>query len=85
MIESLKLVLHNIPERLTSRLTEVLGWSVTTTAALITGLSIIDLINGILQSIALIVTILGGIATYRYVRKKERALPNNTDHGNERT
>lgn len=83
MIESLKILFHSVGGKLAAKLPEVVGVSVTTTAAVITGLSIIDLINGVLQSIALLVTILGGIATYRYVKKKERALPNkNTDHGN---
>lgn len=59
----------------TSKIPEMLGWSVTGAAAFITGLSIIDFINGILQTVALIVTIAGGIATLIYVRRKTKNLP----------
>lgn len=78
-MEKISLLFHSVSEKMTAKLTEVVGWSVTTTAAIISGLSIIDMINGVLQTVVLIITAAGGIATYRYIRKKERALPEKKD------
>lgn len=74
MMEGIRLIFHSVAERVADRLTELIGWSGTLTLVAVMGLSIIDLISGILQIIALIVSIAGGIATYIYIRKKTRQL-----------
>lgn len=68
--EYFKLLFHQI----TVKLPEILGYSVTGSLLIILQMSMIEVINGVLQTIVLIISIAGGIATYIYVRKKTKKL-----------
>jgi hypothetical protein len=62
MIMSLKVLMHGI----TGTITEVVGYSVATTLAIIHRISIIETINGWLQTGVLIISIAVGVATFIY-------------------
>jgi hypothetical protein len=79
MIETLKIVLHSVAERLAEKVPELLGWSVATTLAIVFSLSVLETVNIILQMIVLLISIAVGIATFIYTRKKTKNLP----HGND--
>lgn len=74
MVENIKILFHSVGEKITEKLPEVLGWSVTATLAIILQMTLIEFINGILQTIVLIISIGVGIATYIYTRKKTKKL-----------
>lgn len=80
MVENVK-ILHSVGEKIAEKLPEVLGWSVTATLAIIVQMTLIEFINGVLQTVVLIISIAVGIATYIYTRRKTKKL----DHGNDRT
>lgn len=79
MIESLKIIFHSVGDKITDRIPELIGWSVATSLAIVFNLSLIEAVNGILQMIVLIISIIVGIATYIYTRRKTKKL----DHGND--
>lgn len=74
MIEAVKSVFFSAAEKFTDKIVEVFGWSVATTLAIILKLSIIEAINGVLQTIVLIISIAVGIATFIYTRRKTKRL-----------
>lgn len=74
MIEAMKVLFHSVGETLRAKGVQLLGWSVSGTLLIISQMPVLDLIEKTLQICVLVVSLIGGIATLIYVRKKTKKL-----------
>jgi putative Mn2+ efflux pump MntP len=72
---SLGILFHNVFEQVKAKVPEITGFAVSFTGFIL-GMDLLNVINGILQTVVLIGSIAVSVITFQYMRDKRRSLKN---------
>lgn len=72
---SLGVLLHNVFENVKAKVPEITGFAVSFTGFIL-GMDLLNVINGLLQTVVLIGSIAVSVITFQYMRDKRRNLKN---------